>query len=72
MDTLISNPESVLLPQIVNVSDPQTKTAIQRQSFRILVAIYKQVYEAVVNPKNQYPVDLLSLDPAKLEESLCS
>jgi len=71
LDTLMANPESVLLPQIIHIYDQKTKRTIQGQSFRILVAIYKQVYEAVINPKNQYPKDLLSLEPSKLEESLC-
>jgi len=71
LDNVIHDPESVLLPQIIHVSDPDTKKTIQNQSFRILVAIYKKVYEAVTNPKNEYPADLLCLEPSKLEEALC-
>ncbi|CAL8131551.1 unnamed protein product [Orchesella dallaii] len=71
LDSLIHNPDSVLLPQILHVIDPQTKVMIQKQSFRILVAIYKQVYEAVNETKNAYPKDLLNLEPDQLEKSLC-
>ena len=72
LDTVTSNPESVLLPQIIHILDQETRKTILKRSFRILVAIYKQVYEAVIDPKNQYPENLLALDPKSLEESLCS
>lgn len=72
LDSLIHNPDSVLLQQILQVIDQGTKAVIQKQSFRILVAIYKQVFDAVSDPKNAYPKDLLNLDPDQLEKSLCS
>jgi hypothetical protein len=60
-----------LLPQIIHLADPITRKQVQQQSFRILAAIYCKVYEAVMDPKNQYPPDILNLDPKTLEESLC-
>jgi len=72
LDSLISNPESVLLPQIVHLTEASQKKSILKQSFKILVAIYKQVYEAIKLPENQYETQILSLEPEKLEELLCN
>ena len=71
MDTLIVDPDSVLLPQIANLSDVKIKRAVQQQSFKILVVIYQKLYSAVADPKNNYAPNLLALTPDKLEESLC-
>jgi hypothetical protein len=67
----VTDPESVLLPQIIHLADPDLKKTVQQQSFRILAIIYSKVYEAVSNPKNEYPQDLFTLDPRILEKSLC-
>ncbi len=60
-----------MLPQIIHLSDAETRKHVQEQSFRILVVIYRAVYEAVINSKNEYPPDILKLDPKTLESSLC-
>ncbi|OXA64678.1 conserved oligomeric Golgi complex subunit 6 [Folsomia candida] len=72
LDSVINDPESVLLPQIYHLSDTGTRKYVQQQSFRILAAIYRKVYEAVINPKNGYPSEILKMDPKTLEDSLCS
>jgi len=71
LDSVMADPESVLLPQIIHLNDTALKKTVQQQSFRILAIIYKKVFEAVADPKNQYPKDLFSLDPSVLETTLC-
>lgn len=71
LDSVINDPESVLLPQIYHLNDQITRKHVQQQSFKILSAIYCKVHEAVMDSKNQYPPGILTLDPKTLEETLC-
>jgi len=71
LDSVVNDPESVLLAQISHLSDAETRKNVQQQSFRILSAIYRKIHEAVLNPKNEYPPGILNVDPNALEVSLC-
>lgn len=68
LDNLGSSPDSLLLPQITLLLSSQHKKAIQRRSFDVLLAIYKQLYEAVQNPVNLYenPKSILYKTPEEL------
>lgn len=68
LDNLGSSPDSLLLPQITLLLSSQHKKAVQRRSFDVLLAIYKQLYEAVHNPVNLYenPQNILYKTPDEL------
>lgn len=64
----VSKPDSLLIPQINLLASSQHKKAVQKRSFLVLLAIYKQLYDAVHNPGNLYdnPESILSITPEKL------
>ncbi|XP_017780068.1 PREDICTED: conserved oligomeric Golgi complex subunit 6 [Nicrophorus vespilloides] len=68
MDTLATKPESMLLPQINLLSSSQHKKSVQKRAFDVLIAIYKQLYEAVYNPANLYenPETIFNKSPDEL------
>ncbi|CAH0546527.1 unnamed protein product [Brassicogethes aeneus] len=68
LNDLIANPDSALLPQINLLSSSKHKKAVQKRSFEVLLAIYKQLYESVYNPESQYenPQDILNISPEEL------
>lgn len=72
LDFLLSNPDSVLLPQINLLSSSKHKKAIQKRSFDLLIAVYKQLYESVNNPDNLYenPHQILDKVPDDLVQLL--
>ncbi|CAG9772275.1 unnamed protein product [Ceutorhynchus assimilis] len=68
LTNLSVQPDSILLPQINLLLSSKHKKSVQKRSFALLLAIYKQLYEAVHNPANQYdnPSDILSKTPEEL------
>lgn len=68
LDHLSAQPDTILLPQINLLLSSKHKKSVQKRSFDLLLAIYKQLYEAVYNPANQYenPVGILSKTPDEL------
>lgn len=72
LDSLVMVPDSVLLPQINLLSSSKHKKTVQKRAFDVLLAIYKQLYEGVHNPKNLYenPKDILSRTPEELAKQL--
>ncbi|XP_022916394.1 conserved oligomeric Golgi complex subunit 6 [Onthophagus taurus] len=72
LDSLSTSPDALLLPQITLLLSSQHKKAIQKRSFDVMLAIYKQLYEAVHNPVNLYenPVGILSKSPEELIQQI--
>lgn len=72
LDMLLATPDTLLLPQINLLSSSTHKKAIQKRAFDVIIAIYKQLYEAVHNPINMYEnVDeILGKKPEELMELL--
>lgn len=70
LDNLAVQPDSILLPQINLLLSSKHKKAVQKRSFAVLLAIYKQLYEAVHNPANLYdnPSEILSRTPEELNK----
>ncbi|KAI4471260.1 component of oligomeric golgi complex 6 [Holotrichia oblita] len=68
LNNLGSSPDSLLLPQITLLLSSQHKKALQKRSFDVLLATYKQLYEAVHNPANLYenPNSILYKTPDEL------
>lgn len=62
-------PDMILLPQVTLLSSAKHKTVIQKRGFEVLYAIYKQLYQGVHDPKNQYqnPNSILNRSPEDLK-----
>lgn len=54
MESLVTTPEVMLLPQINLLSSSKHKKAVQKRSFDVLIATYKQLYEVVYDSSNEY------------------
>lgn len=65
-------PDSILLPQINLLLSSKHKKEVQKRSFSLLIVIYKQLYNAVHDPKNKYenPQLILNKPPEELEDCL--
>ncbi|XP_018336028.1 conserved oligomeric Golgi complex subunit 6 isoform X2 [Agrilus planipennis] len=74
LDSVISAPDTVLLPQINLLASSTHKKVIQKRAFEVLLAIYKQLYEGVHNPVNMYenPNSILNRTPEDLSKMLMS
>ncbi|XP_066140441.1 conserved oligomeric Golgi complex subunit 6 isoform X1 [Euwallacea fornicatus] len=70
LDSLATQPDSILLPQINLLLSSKHKKAVLKRSFAILLAIYKQLYDAVYNPANLYenPSRILGKTPDELNK----
>lgn len=51
---MLEVPDMLLLPQILLLTSGDHRNLVQKRSFEVLVAIYKQLYEAVYNKENGY------------------
>lgn len=49
-DAFLEMPEVLLLPQVNLLQSGTHRTAVQRRSHGVIVAIYKQLYERVNDP----------------------
>ena len=47
-------PEILLLPQVNLLQSSTHRTTVQKRSFSVIIAIYKQLYERVHDPQNEY------------------
>ncbi|KAG5883934.1 hypothetical protein JTB14_003756 [Gonioctena quinquepunctata] len=72
LDYLTANPDSILLPQINLLISSKHKKAVQKRSFDVLLAIYKQLHQAVHNPVNNYenPHLIFNKTPEEMEKVL--
>ncbi|XP_023022875.2 conserved oligomeric Golgi complex subunit 6 isoform X1 [Leptinotarsa decemlineata] len=72
LDYLTAHPDSILLPQINLLTSSKHKKAVQKRSFDVLLAIYKQLYQAVHDPVNNYenPQLIFHKSPEELEKVL--
>lgn len=62
----------VLLPQVSLLTSSKHRSVVQKRAFQVLHAIYKQLFEGVHDPKNQYqnPSSILSRTPEELKKML--
>ncbi|CAG9862080.1 unnamed protein product [Phyllotreta striolata] len=70
MDYLASHPDGALLQQIHLLTSSKHKKSVQKRSFDVLLAIYKQLYQAVLDPVNKYenPHVIFHKTPDELEK----
>ncbi|KAJ8983853.1 hypothetical protein NQ317_016458 [Molorchus minor] len=69
LNYLTTSPDAILLTQIKLLTSSKHKKCVQKRSFEVLIAIYKQLYEAINNPTNQYenPHLIFERSPEELE-----
>ncbi|XP_057326949.1 conserved oligomeric Golgi complex subunit 6 [Microplitis mediator] len=74
LESFLSMSDSFLLPQINLLKNCNTRSIVLKRSFQVIGAIYKQLYEACHDPKNQYenPDKLFVKTPDELMEKLLS
>ncbi|XP_030383226.1 conserved oligomeric Golgi complex subunit 6 [Scaptodrosophila lebanonensis] len=72
MDAFLEMPGVLLLPQIQLIVSSAHRTTVQRRSFNVILAIYKQIYERVYDPANGFeePEALLSKSPEQVGQIL--
>nr|CAH7741535.1 unnamed protein product [Callosobruchus chinensis] len=72
LDYLAVNPDEALLPQIHLLTSTKHKKTVQKRAFEVLLAIYKQLYQAVNDPTNNYenPNVIFNKTPEELEKLL--
>lgn len=51
---MLAMPNTVAVPQIGCLKNPVHLTKVRRQSNEVISAVYKQLYEHVHNPNNEY------------------
>ncbi|XP_072394400.1 conserved oligomeric Golgi complex subunit 6 [Diabrotica undecimpunctata] len=72
MDYLGTHPDIALLPQVHLLTSSKHKKSVQKRSFDVILAIYKQLYQAVLDPVNKYenPQSIFHKSPEELESVL--
>ncbi|KAF4531926.1 hypothetical protein B566_EDAN000955 [Ephemera danica] len=69
LDSFLTMPEVLLLPQIRMLQSASHRRTVQRRSYEVIAAIYRQLYEAVHDPSNMYQSPSL-LMPRKPDQVL--
>lgn len=54
LENMLVMPNSIAVPQIGCLKNPLHLSKIRRQSNEVISAVYKQLYEHVHNPSNEY------------------
>lgn len=72
MDAFLEMPEVLLLPQIQLIMSSSHRMAVQKRSFNVIVAIYKQIYERIHDPENGFeqPELIFSKTPQQVAKIL--
>ncbi|XP_055531100.1 conserved oligomeric Golgi complex subunit 6 [Wyeomyia smithii] len=73
LDSFLEMPEILLLPQVNLLLSGNHRSTVQKRSFNVIVAIYKQIYERIHDPANGYehPEAVFSKTPEQVTELLC-
>ena len=68
-DSFLIAPEDYLLPQIKLLTSSTHRKSISKRSLQLVSATYKQLFEAVVNPKNAYnnPESVINKTPDQVD-----
>lgn len=72
MDAFLEMPEILLLPQIQLLMSSTHRANVQKRSFNVIVAIYKQIYERVHDPANgfEHPENIFAKNPEQVAKIL--
>ncbi|XP_058462826.1 conserved oligomeric Golgi complex subunit 6 [Malaya genurostris] len=73
LDSFLEMPDILLLPQVNLLLSGNHRTTVQKRSFNVIVAIYKQIYERIHDPASGYgePEGVFSKSPEQVAEMLC-
>lgn len=71
-DSFIAMPDMFVLPQLGLLLSNSHRNVVQKRSFEVIVAIYKQLYDAVHNPSNHYvqPEKIVKRTPSEINQLL--
>ena len=72
MNAFIEMPEILILPQVNLLISSSHRGTVQKRSFNVIIAIYKQLYEKIHDPINGYknPEKILPKSPEQVAEFL--
>ena len=72
MDAFLEVPDILLLPQLNLLQSSTHRSIVQKRSFNVIVAIYKQLYERIHDPESQIenPDVIFTKNPDKITELL--
>ncbi|KAL9701868.1 hypothetical protein quinque_005309 [Culex quinquefasciatus] len=73
LDSFLEMPEILLLPQVNLLLSGVHRATVQKRSFNVIVAIYKQIYERIHDPAGGFerPETVLAKTPEQVAELLC-
>lgn len=73
LDSFLEMPEILLLPQVNLLQSGNHRATVQKRSFNVIIAIYKQIYERIHDPSSGYeqPELVFSKTPEQVVELLC-
>ncbi|ETN67849.1 component of oligomeric golgi family complex [Anopheles darlingi] len=73
LEQFLHTPEILLLPQVNLLVSSSHRATVQKRSFNVIIAIYRQIYERINDPANGYtnPETILSKTPEQVAELLC-
>lgn len=65
-------PDILILPQVNLLSSSTHRATVQKRSFNVIIAIYKQLHEKIYDPVNGYqnPESILAKSPEQVAELL--
>lgn len=72
LNSFVDMPDMLLLPQVNLLQCGTHRSAVQRKSFDVIVAIYKQLYDKVNDPESGIEVskEIFTKTPAEVAELL--
>uniref|UniRef100_A0A182P3P1 Conserved oligomeric Golgi complex subunit 6 n=1 Tax=Anopheles epiroticus TaxID=199890 RepID=A0A182P3P1_9DIPT len=73
LEQFLQTPEILLVPQVNLLISSGHRATVQKRSFNVIIAIYRQIYERINDPKNGYnnPESILPKTPEQIAELLC-
>lgn len=73
LEQFLETPEILLLPQVNLLISSGHRGTVQKRSFNVIIALYRQIYERIHDPKNGYanPELILPKTPEIVNELLC-
>uniref|UniRef100_A0A182LWZ2 Conserved oligomeric Golgi complex subunit 6 n=1 Tax=Anopheles culicifacies TaxID=139723 RepID=A0A182LWZ2_9DIPT len=73
LEQFLQTPEILLVPQVNLLISSGHRGTVQKRSFNVIIAIYRQIYERINDPQNGYanPETILSKTPEQVAELLC-
>uniref|UniRef100_A0A182JAU9 Conserved oligomeric Golgi complex subunit 6 n=1 Tax=Anopheles atroparvus TaxID=41427 RepID=A0A182JAU9_ANOAO len=73
LEQFLQTPEILVLPQVNLLLSSGHRATVQKRSYNVIIALYRQIYERINDPKNGYtkPETILPKSPEQVSELLC-